>query len=172
MQGIQRQRFMNLLHRKQLGPTLVCLVAAIGALFLAQLPNDTRSEWFRSLVRPEILPRFIESKIGFIWTTIFVLAGLGTAAAVASAHEVQWKRLQVGLILSALVLNMAYTYTFTHLHNLWIATGIAAALALLLLGLIATTLKRGVWLSSICHLPHFGWVCFATYVTAQMASLN
>lgn len=77
---------MNLLHRKQLGPTLACLAAAIGALFLAQLPNDTRSEWFRSLIRPEILPRSIESKIGFIWTTIFMLAGLGTAAAVASVH--------------------------------------------------------------------------------------
>ena len=171
-ESIQRQSSMNLLKRTQLGPTLVCLAAAIGALFLAQLPNDTRSEWFRSLVRPEILPRFIESKIGFIWTTIFVLAGLGTAAAVASVHEAKWKRLQVGLILFALVLNMSYTYTFTHLHNLWMATGIAAGLVLLLLVLVATTARRGVWLSAVCHLPHFGWVCFATYVTARMAVLN
>jgi tryptophan-rich sensory protein len=163
---------MNLLHRKQLSPTLVCLAAAIGALFLAQLPNDTRSEWFRSLIRPEILPRSIESKIGFIWTTIFMLAGLGTAAAVASVHEAKWKRLQVVLILSALVLKMAYTFTFTHLHNLWMATGIAAALALLLLVLVATVAWRRVWLSAFCHLSHLGWVCFATYVTVRIAQLN
>ena len=163
---------MNLFNRKHLRPTLICLTGAIVALFLAQIPNDTRSEWFRSLIRPEVLPRSIESKIGFIWTTIFMLAGVGTAAAIASMHEVSWKRLQVGLILAALVLNMCYTYTFTHLHNLWMATGIAAGLALLLLVLVATTARRGVWLSAVCHLPHFGWVCFAAYVTSRMAVLN
>jgi tryptophan-rich sensory protein len=163
---------MNLFNRKHLRPTLICLAGAVVALFLAQIPNDTRSEWFRSLIRPEVLPRSIESKIGFIWTTIFMLAGVGTAAAIASMHEVSWKRQQVGLILAALVLNMSYTYTFTHLHNLWMATGIAAVLALLLLVLVATTARRGVWLSAVCHLPHFGWVCFATYVTSRMALLN
>ena len=72
---------MNLLNRKHLRPTLICLTGAIFALFLAQIPNDTRSKWFRSLIRPEILPRSIESKIGFVWTTIFMLAGVGTASA-------------------------------------------------------------------------------------------
>ncbi|XZE53150.1 tryptophan-rich sensory protein [Planctomycetaceae bacterium SH139] len=118
---------------------------------------------------PGAASQFIESKIGLIWTAISLLAGLGTATAVASVHEAKWQRLQVGLILGVLVLNVAYTYRFTHLHNLWMATGIAAALALLLLVLVATTLKRGMWPSTVCHLPHFGWAFFATYVTSQMA---
>lgn len=163
---------MNLLYREHLRTTIICLAGAFLALFLAQIPNDTRSEWFRSLTRPEILPRAIESKIGFIWTTIFMLAGLGTAASIASIHDARWKRQQVGMILLALGLNMSYTYTFTHLHNLWLATGIASALALLVLVLVVTNARRGIWLSSVCHLPHFGWVCFATYVTARMATIN
>lgn len=50
-------------HRRT---TAVCLLAAVAALFLAQLPNDTRSDWFRSLARPDVLPRELERKIGFI----------------------------------------------------------------------------------------------------------
>jgi tryptophan-rich sensory protein len=163
---------MNLLDRKNLRTTLICLGAAVVALFLAQIPNDTRSEWFRSLSRPEILPRSIESKIGLIWTTIFVLAGLGTAISIVSLQEVRWKQRQVGLILGALALNMAYTYTFTHLHNLWMATGIASVLAVFVLVLVVSTARRGIWLSALCHLPHFGWVVFATYVTSRMALMN
>lgn len=167
-----KRPLMNPFHRSHLRITLLCLMLAFGALFLAQLPNDTRSEWFRSLVRPEFLPSTLERKIGFIWTAIFMLAGLGTAAALASHQPAKWKLQQVGLILSALALNMCYTFAFTRLHNLWLATGIAAALGLLLLVLVTTVAYRKVWLSFLCHLPHLGWVCFATYVTLRMAQLN
>ena len=163
---------MNPFHRSNLPTTLFCLMLASGALFLAQLPNDTRSEWFRSLVRPDFLPSTLERKIGFIWTAIFMLAGLGTAASLASQQPAKWKLQQVGLSLSALALNMCYTFAFTRLHNLWLATGIAAALALLLLVLVTTVAYRKVWLSFLCHFPHLGWVCFATYVTLRMAQLN
>lgn len=167
-----RKVCMNLFQSKHLPTTLSCLVLAIGALFLAQLPNDTQSDWFRSLIRPEILPRSIERKIGLIWSTIFVLAGLGTASALASVQDVKWKRLQVGLILGALILNLYYTFTFTYRRDLWLSTLIAATLALLLLFLLVSTARRRQWFSTLCHMPHFGWVCFATYVTAKMASLN
>jgi tryptophan-rich sensory protein len=163
---------MNIFHRANLQTTLICMGLALGALFLAQIPNDTRSEWFRSLVRPEILPRAVEKKIGFIWTSIFLLAGLGTAAALATANSDAWKRTQIRLILGALALNMSYTFTFTHLRNLWLSTAIAAALAILLAVLVATTLYRKAWLSALCHSPHLSWVCFATYVTLRMAQLN
>lgn len=163
---------LRLFQRDRLLVTSVCIFMSIGALFLAQIPNDTTSDWFRSLIRPEVLPRVLEKKIGLIWTTIFLLAGLGTAAALASPQSSRWKNGQVGLILGALTLNMVYTFCFTHLHNLWLSTVIAALLALLLSVLVAFTIQGRVWLSTVCHLPHLCWVCFATYVTARMASLN
>lgn len=111
--------------RDRLRLTGLCLLAAIGALFLAQLPNDTQSEWFRSLARPDVLPPTLESKIGLIWTAIFLLAGVGTAAVLSSARSSRWKVTVVILILLALALNMTYTYTFTRRHDLVAATWIA-----------------------------------------------
>lgn len=163
---------MNPFRRPHWKATAACLLAAVAALFLAQLPNDTRSEWFRSLARPEVLPPELERRIGLIWTTLFVLAGLGTAASLAADQPRRDKLLQVGLILTSLGLNLAYTATFTRLHDLWAATGIAAALATVLAGLVVAVARAGVWLAVVCHLPHLGWVTFATYVTARMAQLN
>ena len=68
-------------HRR---PTVLCMGIAVAALFLAQLPNDVRSDWFRSLERPAELPRSIERLIGLIWTTLFLLAGLAAALTLAS----------------------------------------------------------------------------------------
>jgi len=163
---------MNLFRKPHLGTTLLCLAAAIGALFLAQLPNDTRSDWFRTLNRPDLLPRELERKIGFIWTTIFLLAGLGTAQSLAAEQSRPRKFIQVGLIGFCLLLNLTYTYVFTYRHDLFLATGIAALLAIILLLLLIAVSRSRLWIAFACHAPHLGWVCFATYVTLRMAELN
>lgn len=152
--------------------TAVCLLGAVAALFLAQLPNDTRSDWFRNLTRPDVLPRELERKIGFIWTAVFLLAGVGTAAALAADRRRAWKGGVLALTLLAFVLNLTYTFTFTRLHDLSASTGIAAGLAAVLAGLIALSAAGRVWLAVACHLPHLLWVGFATHVTARMADLN
>jgi len=152
--------------------TALCLLGAVAALFLAQLPNDTRSEWFRTLSRPEVLPRELERKIGFIWTAIFLLAGVGTAAALAADQPERWKVAIVGLTLLTLALNMTYTYVFTYRHDLTAATWIAAGLAGVIAILIVVASIRRVWLTALCHLPHLAWVCFATYVTYRIDLLN
>lgn len=162
----------NPFRRPYLAGTLICLAISFGALFLAQIPNDTRSDWFRSLTRPEVLPRWLESRIGIIWTTIFLLAGLGTAASLA-AHQTRLQKItQVALILLALFLNMAYTYTFTYRRDLELATWIAATLAVLLLVLVISVSYSRVWIALVCHSPHLAWVTFATFVTSQIARLN
>jgi|YNPBryunderm2012_1023409.scaffolds.fasta_scaffold28215_2 tryptophan-rich sensory protein len=152
--------------------TALCLLGAVAALFLAQLPNDTRSEWFRSLTRPEVLPRELERKIGFIWTAIFLLAGLASAAALAADQPKRWKVAILGLTLLTLALNMTYTYVFTYRHDLTAATWVAAALAGVIAILILVASIRRIWLTALCHLPHLLWVCFATYVTYRIDHLN
>jgi len=162
----------NPFRRPYLAGTLICLAVSVVALFLAQIPNDTRSDWFRSLNRPEVLPRWLESRIGFIWTTIFLLAGMGTAASLAASQSRSQKTIQVGIILLALVLNMAYTYTFTYRRDLELATWIAATLTLALIVLVISVSFSRVWTALLCHGPHLAWVSFATYVTSQIARLN
>jgi tryptophan-rich sensory protein len=114
----------------------------------------------------------LERKIGFIWTGIFLLAGLGAAAALAADQPKPWKAAIVSLTLFALALNMTYTFLFTYQRNLPAATGIAALLAGVIAILIVVALVRRIWLTSLCHLPHFLWVGFATYVTYRIDLLN
>jgi tryptophan-rich sensory protein len=152
--------------------TLLCLAAAIAALFIAQLPNDTRSDWFRGLIRPDVLPRSLERKIGFIWTTIFLLSGFATASALAADRPRGWKLSIVILTLLTLVLNMTYTYVFTKLHDLGTATIIAGLLAAVIGCLMLVAGWKRSWPTVLCQLPHFAWVCFATFVTQQMDVLN
>lgn len=163
---------LTLFTRDHRRTTALCLLGAVAALFLAQLPNDTRSEWFRSLSRPEVLPRELERKIGFIWTGIFLLAGLATAAALAADQPKRWKAAIVGLTLLALALNMTYTFLFTYRQDLRAATWIAAGLAGVVATLIVVASIRRVWLTALCHLPHILWVGFATYVTHRIHLLN
>jgi tryptophan-rich sensory protein len=158
--------------RNRLRTTGLCLLAAVGALFLAQLPNDTQSEWFRSLARPDVLPRTLERKIGLIWTAIFLLTGVGTAAVLSSDRSTRWKVAVVVLNLTALTLNLAYTCTFTRRYELEAATWVAGGLAGVLAALVGTCLAGRLWVAAACHAPHLVWVCFATLVTARMAELN
>ncbi len=156
-------------HRRT---TLLCFLAAIVALFVAQIPNDTRSEWFRSLTRPDVLPRELERKIGLIWTTLFLLAGWANASGLASERSRSWKTALLGLTLLALLCNFAYTYTFTYQHDLRTATFIAAALAGVAYTAVGLGIAGRVWSVVIGFLPHALWVTFATYVTYQMDLLN
>jgi tryptophan-rich sensory protein len=162
----------NLLTPAHRLTTGLCLLAAVAALYLAQLPNDTRSEWFRSLARPEVLPKELERKIGLIWTLLFLLAGIATAAALASNRTPRWKGTIVVLTMLALALNMSYTYVFTHQQDLTAATWIAAGLAAVIGLVIAVAVSGRIWLTALCHVPHLLWVVFATYVTYRIDQLN
>jgi translocator protein len=163
---------VNLFSPSARRTTLLCLAAAIAALFFAQITNDTRSDWFRSLIRPDVLPRALERKIGFIWTAIFLLSGIATASALATDRPRGWKLSIVILTLFTLVLNMTYTYVFTQLHDLGTATIIAGVLAALIGVLMLVAGGKRCWPTVLCQLPHFAWVCFATFVTQQMDVLN
>ena len=156
-------------HRR---PTVLCMGIAVAALFLAQLPTDVRSDWFRSLERPAELPRSIERLIGLIWTTLFLLAGLAAALTLASDRSPLVKRVLLGGTLTSLALNLAYTFTFTYRHDLHTAVWISGALSLGMGGLsLWACLNRLGWVAA-CHLPHALWTAFATHVTWRMANLN
>ncbi|MBY0459001.1 MAG: tryptophan-rich sensory protein [Gemmataceae bacterium] len=163
---------LTLFSRRNRFTTALCLLGAVAALFLAQLPNDVRSEWFRSLARPDVLPRELERKIGFIWTALFLLTGLGTAAALASDRQRMWKGGVIALTLTCLALNLTYTFTFTRLHDLTTATWVAGGLFGVIAVLILIASIGRLWLTAVCQLPHFVWVGFATFVTARMSQLN
>lgn len=152
--------------------TALAFVVSAVALYGGGLPNDTRSEWFRALVRPDVLPRALERAIPFIWLVLFLLGGVGLAAVWAASRSARWKWAACGLLAVQLGLNYTYSYTFTVLRDIPAAFWIAGALAAVTAAVIALAVRARVWLTAACFVPYFVWVAFATYVTQLLARLN
>ena len=152
--------------------TAVALGVALAALYGGSLPNDTRSEWFRNLVRPDVLPRSLERLIPVIWLGLFLLGGLGLAAIWSADRSNRWKWVMCGLLVLQLGLNYAYSYTFTMARDIPAAFRIAVALAVVTATIIAVTAHNRVWRAAACFVPYLAWVAFATYVTFLLARLN
>lgn len=152
--------------------TMIALLVALVALYGGGLPNDTRSEWFRALARPDVLPRALERAIPFIWLALFLLGGLGLAAVWAANRTVRWKWAACGLLAVQLALNYSYSYTFTVLRDIPAAFWIAVALATVTAAVVALAAAARVRLTAACFVPYFVWVAFATYVTLLLARLN
>lgn len=152
--------------------TAIALGVAVLALYGGSLPNDTSSDWFKNLKRPDILPRELERKIGLIWTALFLLAGVALAKIMAVTQSATWKANILALITLQLFLNYSYSYTFTELKDIptafWIALGLAGVTGLIVF--VAALSKE--WLISACFVPYLAWVGFATYVTYRLAELN
>jgi tryptophan-rich sensory protein len=152
--------------------TTLAMGIALAALYVGSLPNDTRSEWFRNLVRPDVLPRSLERLIPVIWLGLFLLGGVALPAVWAARRPVRWKWLVSGLLVLQLGLNYAYSYTFTMARDIPAAFGIAVALAVVTATIIAITAHARVWRAAACFVPYLAWVAFATYVTLLLARLN
>jgi benzodiazapine receptor len=150
----------------------LALAIAVVALYGGSLPNDTRSEWFRSLTRPDILPASLERLIPFIWLGLFLLGGIGLAGIWSAGQSARWKAMMMGLLLVQLLLNYGYSYTFTMLRDIASAFWIAVALAGVTACIVGLASLARVWLTAVCFLPYLVWVAFASYVTYRLAQLN
>jgi tryptophan-rich sensory protein len=158
--------------RRHLPRTAAAVALSMVALYGGSLPNDTRSDWFRALARPAILPREVERLIPFVWTALFLLGGVGLAAVWSSGRPPRWKWVVCGLLVLQLGLNYGYSYTFTMRRDIptafWVAVGLAGVTA----AVIAVAARGRVWLTAACFLPYLLWVLFATEVTRRLAALN
>lgn len=152
--------------------TALAVALAVVALYGGSLPNDTRSEWFRALARPDVLPRALERAIPFIWLALFLLGGVGLAAMWAANRPARWKWAVGGLLVAQLALNYGYSYTFTMLRDIPAAVWVAVALAAVTAAVIALAAAVRVWLTAACFAPYLAWVAFATYATLLLARLN
>jgi tryptophan-rich sensory protein len=158
--------------RRHLPPTAAAIALSVFSPYGGSLPNDTRSEWFRLLNRPDVLPRELERLIPFIWLGLFLLGGIGLAAVWSSGRPPRWKWGVCGLLALQLGLNYGYSYTFTMLRDIPTAFWLAVALAAVTAAVIAVVARGRVWLTAACFLPYLLWVLFATEVTRRLAALN
>jgi tryptophan-rich sensory protein len=139
----------------------VAAVAAMGAVF-----TDTQSEWYRSLIKPELQPP------GFVFAAVWtVLYGLIAASLSISALDPDTAPNTLLLYAANGLLNILWTYTFFTLHNP------GGALFVLLLNIIAAVLlysgvRKTNATAAYLLIPYTVWLAFALYLNYEIAFLN
>lgn len=124
--------------------------------------------WFNTLGRPLFVPP--DALFGLAWGVLYVL--LGVAASIALRPNVQKpKQTAVILLLLQLALNALWTPVFFGMHNL------AGALIIILMMLAEGVLMHRAFYrldkrASYLLWPYWGWLLFATYLTAGYVRLN
>ncbi len=132
------------------------------AALLGSLTTTTDSEWYRSLVLPDLQPP--GQIFGIAWTILYIII------AIAGYLGRESEELQV-LFLIQLVLNYLWTLIFFRLNN--------PILSLIVLALLLSV--TAVWMVKLYQVSpvggflifvYVGWLSFATYLNYQVIVLN
>lgn len=136
-------------------------VAALGAAFV-----DASGAWYLSLVKPALQPPPLVFSV--VWTALYAL--LAASLALVSVQGDAPKK-TLGLFALTGVLNVLWTYTFFAMRNpggafFLLMIIIAAAVAL------ATDVRRRHAIASYLLIPYMLWLCFALYLSYELAFFN
>jgi len=144
-------------------PLILLLTSLIGS----QLTR-LGMEWYRTIALPSWTPS--GAVIGAVWTFIFILVAV-SALLVWNARKPQHLSAMVAIFVVNLLLNNFWSYLFFVAHMIGLAM-----LEMVLLNLSTLALMILSWptsrKASILLAPYFLWVCFATYLTMTIWSLN
>jgi tryptophan-rich sensory protein len=145
-------------------PLFTILVSGIGSVITGRGMG-----WYRKIKLPGFTPP--GSIIGGVWTTIFVLATISALFFWNHIEKSQIFWLVATLFVLNGILNVFWSYLFFGRHLLYVAIFEAGILGLSVLGLIVF-LYPIAFLASLLLWPYFLWVCFATFLTYKVWSLN
>lgn len=145
-------------------PTIVFLGFLSGRVANSGYGN----RWFAALDKPALMPP--GWAFGGAWTILYILMGLALAM-VLHARRARLRGLAVGLFVIQLILNLSWSPLFFRAHEV---DG-----ALLLLVVLLATVIATAWLfwrirrtAGILLLPYIAWLCFASYLNAEIGRLN
>jgi len=139
------------------------LLTVGGGLFIGlwAMPGD----WYAALAKPSFNPpNWI---FGPVWTTLYVLI------AIVGWRLWQRRNRQPAMAFwwGQLALNFAWSPSFFVAHNVGLALGVALAMLVCILGVIATA-WRNDRLAALLFLPYAAWVGFASVLNGAILALN
>jgi tryptophan-rich sensory protein len=144
---------------------LVTVVTAMGGSWITNLGLS----WYDRINLPAWTPA--GSVIGAVWTIIFVLATISALLVYNLMPKSKKRRQLMSAFLINAVLNVGWSALFFGGHFVGWAIIEAAVLALSVLVLIVMIWARSK-AAAVMLVPYFAWVCFATYLTYSVWSLN
>jgi tryptophan-rich sensory protein len=124
--------------------------------------------WYRTLTRPSISPP--SWLFGPVWTLLYAMMAIA-AWQVSQTSPSTLRTWAIGLFLTQLALNFAWSFLFFRCHAIG---GALAEVIVLWLAIGATTLVFGRVMPSAAGLmvPYWAWVTFAAVLNAAFWRLN
>ena len=125
------------------------------------------STWFQSLAKPAIYPP--PWIFGVVWPLLFTL--LGVALYLVWREDHPSRRLALGLFVTQMAFNVAWTPVFFRAQDLALALGVIGALLLLAVP-TAVVFGRVDRRAGLLVVPYLLWVAFAAVLNYQFLALN
>ncbi|MDS0258790.1 tryptophan-rich sensory protein [Haloarcula sp. S1CR25-12] len=143
----------------------VVLVNVVGSAPAALGGPD--SPWFQSLVKPALYPP--PWLFGVVWPLLFSL--LGVALYIVWRADDPGRRLALGLFVTQMAFNVAWTPVFFRARNLALALGVIATLLVLLVP-TAVAFWRVDRRAGLLLGPYLLWVTFAAVLNYRFLAVN
>jgi translocator protein len=147
---------------------VVPAVVLLGFLSSAISGGGGESRWFQELVKPEAQPP--DWLFPIAWTILYFMTGLAFAI-ILNARGAPQRMLGIGLFLTQLILNLAWSPLFFGRHQV---TSALYLIILMLIAALATTFVFGKIRKSAAWLmvPYLAWLSSATILNYQIDQLN
>lgn len=146
-------------------PLIVIAIAYFGGV----ATSNGLENWYYNLNLPEIAPA--GSFIGLMWTIIYILTTISALIVWNKLKKDKDFKLIISLFLVNGFLNFLWSYLFFGLNFIYTAFIEMIILNIVNLWLIIILRKKNL-LASVLLIPYFIWVCFATYLTYLILTLN
>ena len=155
--------------------TLKNTIRVVFWLGMCQLPMlasapfvDPNMTWYRTLTKPPLVPP--DMIFGMVWTVLYLLVGIA-AVLVFYKGLTEKKYFAAWLLGIQLGLNALWTPVFFGMHNL--ALALAVVVLMLAEGFFMhKAFAKQSKMAALLLWPYWGWLLFATYLTAGFLLLN
>ncbi|MGF7147930.1 tryptophan-rich sensory protein [Sphingomonas zeicaulis] len=124
--------------------------------------------WYAALDKPWFVPPGWVFPLA--WTTLYILMGIALAL-VLEDRGAPGRGRAIGLFVTQLLLNLAWSPLFFGLHQVRIALAVVIAMAVIVAVTIAL-FHRIRPLAAWLLLPYLAWLCLATALNWEVARLN
>lgn len=124
--------------------------------------------WFDELLKPALMPP--GWVFGAAWTILYILLGLSLAM-VLHARGARGRGRALALFWVQLALNFAWSPVFFAFHRVGLALGLLAAM-IVFTGVAIALFWKIRRAAALLLLPYLAWLCFAEYLTLEIARLN
>ncbi|CAH0259244.1 MULTISPECIES: TspO/MBR family protein [unclassified Pedobacter] len=146
----------------------IAITLGVGALGSWATLQSVKT-WYRTINKPSFNPP--DWLFGPVWTTLYVLIGIAAYLVWVRRDKIVHFPRTVAIYLIQLILNLAWSFIFFHLHEIGFAL---AEIILLLIIIVINGLvfyKINKW-AGLIFIPYFLWVSFATILTYNIFMLN